>query len=110
MLLLDGCPNRSSSRLHTLTLLILIYNNDLPDNLTSNPKLLSDVTSWFSRITDPNATANQNNTDLHNNNTWVYQWKVGFIPQEVIFSRKTNITTQPQLVFEDNPIHQNSIA
>ena len=36
----------------------LIYINDLSDNLTSNPKLFADITSWVSKIKDPNATAN----------------------------------------------------
>ena len=54
-------------------LLFLIYINDLPDNLTSNPKLLADDTPFFSRVTDPSATANQINNDLHDINTWAHQ-------------------------------------
>ena len=42
--------------------------NDLPDNLTSNPKLFADDTPLFSTVTDPNATANQMNNDLRNFN------------------------------------------
>ena len=71
----------------------LIYINDLPDNLVSNSKLLTDDTS-ISTVTDPNVTANQINNDLHNISTWAYQWKMNFNPdttkqaQEVLFSRK----------------------
>ena len=72
----------------------LIYINDLPDKLVSNPKLFADATSLFSTVTDPNVTANQINNDLHNISTWAYQWKMNFNPdtskqaQEVLFSRK----------------------
>ena len=47
-------------------LLFLIYIDDVPDNLVSNPKLFADDTSLFSTVTDPNVTANQINNDLHN--------------------------------------------
>ena len=53
-------------------LLLLIYINDLPDNLVSNPKLFADDTSLFSKVTYPNVTANQINNDLHNIGTWAY--------------------------------------
>ena len=51
------------------SLLFLIYINDLPDNLVSNPMLFADDTSLFSTVTDPNVTANQINNDLHNIST-----------------------------------------
>ena len=78
-----------------------IYVNDLPDNLTSYTKFFADDTLLFSAVTDPNATANQINHDLHNINTWAYQWKMNFNPNtrkqgyEVIFSRKIKITAHP---------------
>ena len=50
-------------------LLFLIYIDDVPDNLVSNPKLFADDTSLFSTVTDPNVTANQINNDLHNIST-----------------------------------------
>ena len=37
-------------------LLFLIYINDLPDNLSSNPKLFNDDTSLYSTVTEPNVT------------------------------------------------------
>ena len=92
----------------------LIYINDLKGHLTSNPKLFADDISLFSTVTDPNATAHQINTDLFNIYWWTDQWKMSFNPdpskqaQEVIFSRKTKITSLPQLVFNNNPAHQTS--
>ena len=52
-------------------LLFLIYIDDVPDNLVSNPKLFADDTSLFSTVTDPNVTANQINNDLHNISTLI---------------------------------------
>ena len=80
MLLLDGCPSRSSSKFYPWTFTFLIYINDLPDNLTSNPKLFTDDTSLFSTVIDPNGTANQISIDLHNISTWAHQWKMNFDP------------------------------
>ena len=71
-----------------------IYGNDPPDNLTSNPNLFADNTVLNSTVTDANTAANHINNDLHNINTWGYQWKMNFNPdtskkgQEVIFSHK----------------------
>ena len=93
------------------SLLFLIYINDLTDNLVSNPKLLADDASLFSIVTDPNVTANQINNDLHNISTWTYQCKMNFNPdtskqaQEVLFSRKVEVTAHRQLVFNNNPVH-----
>ena len=50
-------------------LLFLIFINDLPDNLVSNPKLFAEDISLFSTVTDPNVTANQINNDLRNLST-----------------------------------------
>ena len=90
----------------------LIYINDLPDKLVSNPKLFADATSLFSTVTDPNVTANQINNDLHNISTWAYQWKMNFNPdtikqaQEVLYSRKVKVTVHPKLVFNNNSVHE----
>ena len=88
-----------------------IYINDLPDNLVSNSKLFADDTSLFSTVADPNVTANQINNDLHNISTWAYQWKMNFNPDtskqaQVLFSRKVKVTAHPQLVFNNNPVHE----
>ena len=93
-------------------LLFLIYIDDVPDNLVSNPKLFADDTSLFSTVTDPNVTANQINNDLHNISTWAYQWKMNFNPdtikqaQEVLYSRKVKVTVHPKLVFNNNSVHE----
>ena len=92
----------------------LIYINDLPDNLASNPKLISDDTPLFSIVTDAAATANQINNYLHNINTWSHQWKMNFNldiskqAQEVIFSHKVKVTAYLQLAFDNNPVYEAS--
>ena len=76
--------------------------------------MFSDNTSLFSRVTDPNVTANQIINDLHNINTWADQWKINFNPdtskrvQEIIFICKIKVTAHPQLVFNNNPVHETS--
>ena len=45
-------------------LFLLIYINDLIDNLNSNVKLFADGTSLFSEICDPLVTANVLNNDF----------------------------------------------
>ena len=93
-------------------MLFLIYIDDVPDNLVSNPKLFADDTSLFSTVTDPNVTANQINNDLHNISTWAYQWRMNFNPetskqaQEVLFNCKVKINAHLQLVFNNNPVHE----
>ena len=93
-------------------LLFWIYVDDLPDNLVLNSKLFADDTSLLSTLTDPNVTANRTNNDLHNISTWGYQWKINFNPdtskqaQEVLFGRILKVTVHPQLVFNNNPVHE----
>ena len=65
MLHLDRCPSRSSI---LEPLFFLNYINDLPDTLTSNPKMFANDTSLFSTVTEANATANPINNDLDNLN------------------------------------------
>ena len=69
---MDNAPLGWMSKQEFLKVLLLIYINDLLDNLVSNPKLFVDDTSLFSKVTYPNVTANQINNDLHNIGTWAY--------------------------------------
>ena len=72
----------------------LIYINDLPYGLSSNPKLLAADTSLFSVVHDIDTSAIELNSDLKKINDWVFQWKMTFNPdhskqpQEIIFSLK----------------------
>ena len=92
----------------------LIYINDLSGNLTLNSKLFADDTSLFSTLTYPNAPASQINNDFHNTNTWAYQMKMNFKPDtskqalDVKFSRKIMVIAHPQLVHNNNPVHETS--
>ena len=93
-------------------LLLLIYINDLSDNLSSNVKLFADDTSLFSVIHDINISAGELNEDLKKISEWAFQWKMIFNPdatkqaQEVIFSRKIKKTTHPPLVFNNAIVSQ----
>ena len=90
----------------------MIYINDLPENLTLNPKLFADDTSLFSVINDKHLSTNELNQDLNRINNWAFQWKMSFNPdpskqaQEVIFSRKLQKSTHPTLSFNKNAVTQ----
>ena len=61
-------------------LLLLIYIDDLTENLKSNPKLFTDETSLLTLINHPNATAKQLCEDLDKIRKWVFQWKLSSNP------------------------------
>ena len=100
---------QESLKVQFLELLFLVYINDLPENLVSNPKLFADDTSLFSVIRNKHLSAQNLNEDLNKINHWAFQWKMSFNPdpskqaQEVIFSRKLQKSIYP-------PLHFNNIA
>ena len=49
---------------------LLIYINDLPENLQSTVKLFADDTSLFSTVYEPNISASQLESDLKNISHW----------------------------------------
>ena len=61
-------------------ILFLIYNNDLPDGLTSMYKIFADGTSLFSKVVDKNNSNPQHNSDLTKISRWAFQWKTSFNP------------------------------
>ena len=95
-------------------LLFLVYTNDLPNGLLSNPKFFADDTSIFSVVKDKLNSSNKLNEDLSQISQWAYQWKMSFNPdvskqaQEVIFSRKKNIGNHPAVFFNNLPINRKS--
>ena len=94
------------------SLLFLIYMNDLPNDLESDPKRFADGTSLFSTVQDITTSTVILNNDLTKISEWVVQWKMNFNPdpskqaQELLFSQKTSSKPYPSLNFNDNPIHQ----
>ena len=54
-------------------LLLLIYINDLAENLSSNPKLFADDPSLFSVVRDRNTSAIEINADLKKIEAWAHQ-------------------------------------
>ena len=92
----------------------LVYINDLPNGLLSNPKLFADDISIFSVVKDHLNCSNKLNEDLSKTSQWVYQWKMSFNPdvskqaQEVIFFRKKNISNNPAVFFNNLPINRKS--
>ena len=95
-------------------LFFLICIKDLPDGLTSNPKLFADDSSLFSVVHNTNSTVNDLNSDLIKMNNWGFQWKIRFNSdpnkqaQEVIFSRKINKIDHPPLYFNQNLVKSSS--
>ena len=84
----------NSTRISTMTLLFLIYINDLPDGVNSLCKIFTDDKSLFLKVYDIHKSESELNDDLEKISHWAYQWKMQFNPDptkqanEVIFSRK----------------------
>ena len=93
----------------------LIYINDLPDNLSSNPKLFADDISLFSVEHDINQSGINLNDDWEKISNWAFQWKMSFNPdtnkqaQEVIFSRSLQMSNHPSLTFSSTSVTKSEI-
>ena len=92
-------------------LLLLIYINDISNNLSSNCKLFADDTSLFSVVNNIRTSATTLSKDLKVIANWAFQWKMIFNPdlskqaQEVIFSRKIKKLLHPTLLFNKIPLN-----
>ena len=83
-------------------LFFLLYTDDIPNNITSDVKLLADDTSFFPVVHNANRTAFELNSDLERVRLWAWQWKMHFNAEkteEVIFSNKRNKLSHPILMF-----------
>ena len=95
-------------------LFFLVYINDLRNALLSNPKLFADGIPIFSIIKDHLNFSNKLNEDLSNISQWAYQSKLSFRPdvskqaQELIFSRKKNISNHRAVFFNNLLINRKS--
>ena len=84
-------------RINSGSLLLLIYIDDLPNELRSNAKIFADDTSLFTIVKDKNKSANVLNNNLLLILQEAFNWKMLFNPdpskpsQELLFSRKTNV-------------------
>ena len=84
-------------RINSGSLLLLIYIDDLPNELKSNAKIFVDDTSLFTIVKDKNKSANVLNNNLLLILQEAFNWKMLFNPdpskpsQELLFSRKTNV-------------------
>ena len=56
-----------------VSLLFLVYINDLENNIKSNAKFFADDTRLYSVVNDPGRTATDLNHDLDIINKWAYQ-------------------------------------
>ena len=61
-----------------VSLFILIYINDLPLGLTTDVKLFTDYTSFFSVENIASVSASSLNNDLVKIRDWAFKWKVSF--------------------------------
>ena len=59
---------------------VLIYINDLSENIKSTVKLSVDDPSMFDVVKDPNTSAEILNHDLTRISEWAYRWKMSFNP------------------------------
>ena len=86
-------------------LLLLIFINDLTNDVSSNCKIFADVTSLYSIVNDIKLSAATLRNELFVISNWAFQWKIIFNPdltkqgQEVIFGRKTKKLLPPCFSF-----------
>ena len=59
-------------------LLVLMYINDLEENIKSQVRFFADDTMLFSVVKKPATSANDINQDLKSIRQWAYQWKLEF--------------------------------
>ena len=73
---------------------VVIYINDLVDNISSEANLFADDTSLSTVVYDVDIAADQLNRDLEIMSNWAHQWEMQFNPDknkqavQVIFSQK----------------------
>ena len=90
--------------------LLLVYINDLVDDLSSDAKLFADDTFLITIVYDENIAAEQLNNYLKNISEWAYQWKMQFNPDktkqavQVMFSQKKIKPTRLPLYFNENQV------
>ena len=93
-------------------LLILIYINDLSDDLPTTAKLFADDIFLFSIVQNVNISAGHLNSDLSKISNYVFHWKMSVNPdprkqaQEVFFSRKIQKTGHPSIYFNNKSVKQ----
>ena len=92
----------------------MIYINDLPDALKSLAKLFAEEVSLFSKVYGSNIFARQLSNDHQKITVWDRKRKMIFnpdiskLPQEVVFSRKTDKVNHIPLIFNATPVAQTS--
>ena len=95
-------------------LLLLVYINDLPNELKSSAKLFADDTSLFTIVKDKNKSASTLDNDLLLISEWAYNWNMLFNPdssnpaQKVLFSRKKKAQTHPTKSFSNIQVERAS--
>ena len=93
-------------------LLLLIYINDIYDDLSTTAKLFADTTSLFSIVQNVNTSASHLNSDLSKISKWAFQSRMifNFDPskqaQKIIFSRKIQKTCHPFIYFSIKSVKQ----
>ena len=90
-------------------LLILIYINDVTENLKSDCLLYADDTSLFDIVDDPVTSSQKLNNDLSKINDWARKWLVTINPSKtecMTFSAKRIKPPHPDLFYGDNKINE----
>ena len=87
----------------------------MSDNLSSNPKLFADDTSFFSVVHDINQSGITLNDDLEKISNWAFNFKMSFNPdinkqaQEFIFSHRLQKSNHPFLTLNSTSVTQSEI-
>ena len=101
-----------STRLNSLPSPLLIYINDIIEDIHSHIRLFADDTSLNLIVNEPYVAAMQLNSDLTRIHLWAERWLVKFNPaksESILISRKTNKPYNPPLKMNDEPIKEVTI-
>ena len=93
-----GIEARGSSRVSIGSVTILVYNNDLPENVLSTMKLFADDSSLFTRVTHSIL-----EKEVKTISDWSKQWKY-------FFSAKNSKSGHPLLLFNNIPVARETFA
>ena len=90
-------------------LLVLIFINDIVNDIGSNIRLFADDTSLYIIVDNPQTSAETLNADLEKVSAWAKTWLVSFNPlktESLIITREIHKTIHPPILMQNQQIQE----